>query len=222
MRNRLFRVLCVAALVTVVVPLSLGCGLIDMLSGNSGPDPEQTRYFAAEKKRAEEARQKKLDAEQSAAGAADLTPDMTSSTGQHMLTFSGANPVPNNFSLMNTTGFSSDGKKWTVLKTVKFVPAGGSSGFDRYQLDVDYAADGTLNGTVRYTRKMVMITPDTKKDYATITMAYKGNVTGTMASDGSIEGTVIGTYKNTETYVEKGRPAEGSASNITWRFTGQY
>lgn len=222
MRNRPFRVLCVLALVTMIAPPLLGCGLIDLLNGNLRPDPEQARYLAAEKKRAEEARQQKLDDEQSASGAADLDPDMTSSTGQHMLTFSGANPVPNNFSLMNTTGFSSDGKKWTVQKTVKFVPTGGSSGFDRYLLDADYASDGALSGTVRYTRTMVMVTPDTKKDYATITLAYEGNFTGMMASDGSIEGTVSGTRKNTETYVEKGRPAEGSTSNFTWRFIGQY
>jgi hypothetical protein len=215
MKGRLFGTLRAFALVAMVVPLLLAC------SPNEGqptlmPPPQETEAEKAKR----EADAAEIVAKSQAGG---LAPDMTSVTGEHMLTFEGGNPVPNKFSLMNTTGFAAEGDKWTTKKTITFVPTGGSAGFDRYVLDVTKASNGTLSGSVSYTRKMVLVTQDTNKDYATITLTWDGTVAGTVDSYGKITGTITGTAKNTETYFEKGRPADGKPpASFTWTFTGQY
>ncbi len=134
-----------------------------------GMPPQQTdeavAAAAAQKKAEEEGRNKVLEEQQSASGASALTPDMTEISGSHRLTFEGANPAPNGFALMNATGFrDTGGNTWVAQKTVKFVPTGGSAGFNRYMLDVKRASGGALSGTVSFTRKMVLTYPDTGKD----------------------------------------------------------
>lgn len=234
MRGGLRRGAGVLATAAVVSSFLLGCFALDWLTQAPKPDPAESRMIAAQvaasQKAAEEKRQKALDAEQAPAASSDLAPDMSSVTGPHMLAFSGENPTPNNFALMNSTGFLSEGGKWKVQKTVTFVPAGGSSGYDRYVLDIDKAADGTLSGTIRFTRKMVMVAPDTKKDYKTLTSAWKGTVNGRLESDGTIMGKVTGSSTGSGDYIAENWPLQGPppppdvqpAKPISWRLTGEW
>lgn len=216
MRGRFVEVVCIACITSILGVLLLGC--------SPNPDGNTLMMPAPEETAAEKAKRDADAAEivaKSQAGA--LAPDMSSVTGEHMLTFDGANPAPNKFSLVNTTGFTVEGEKWIAKKTITFVPTGGSTGFDRYELDVTKASNGTLSGSVKYTRKMILITADKGEDYATITLTWDGAVTGAVDSYGKIAGTVTGTATNTETYFEKGRPADGMPpASFTWTFTGQY
>jgi hypothetical protein len=231
-RSERFRTMYAVAVVGATLPFLLGCWAVDMLSGMA---PQQTdeavAAAAAQKKAEEEGRKKVLEEQQSASGASALTPDMTEITGSHKLAFEGANPAPNNFALMNATGFRDTGSStWVAQKTVKFVPTGGSAGFDRYMLDVERASGGALSGTVSFTRKMVLVYPDTGKDSHTVTTVWKGTVTGILNADGTIVGKVTGSSTGDSIYNEDNWPLDGPApppdikpaTPFTWTFIGDY
>jgi len=223
------RYLYAVAVVGTTVPLLLGCLFADNFEVPKSSS--ELAQAAASKKKAEaEGRKRVLEEERSASGASAAAPDTTEISGDHRLTFEGANPAPNGFNLMNTTGFRDDANTWIVQKTVKFVPAGGSAGFDRYLLDIVKAADGTLSGTVKFTRKMVLVYPDTGKDAKTITTEWTGKVTGVLNADQTIVGKVTGSSTGDSVYVEENWPMEGAApppdkqpvKDFVWTFIGDY
>ena len=206
MKGRLLGGACLLAAAIMAGSLVSGCG--------AAPDPQQ----------------KPTPEQQSTPrSGAVLSPDMNSVTGNHRLTFSGSNPTPNNFALMNATGFNDDGVTWLARKTVTFVPSGGSDGFDRYEFDVDNNK-GVLSGTVTFTRKMVLVWPDTGKDAKTVTTEWKGKVTGAMSSDRTIVGKVTGSSTGDSVYVQKNWPQDGPAPSpdvqpersFVWTFVGDY
>jgi hypothetical protein len=180
--------------------------------------------------RAPDPDQKPTPEQQSAPGSGSvLAPDMTSVTGPHRLTFSGDNPAPNKFALMNATGFKDTPIGWSARKTVTFVPTGGSDGFDCYVLDVT-DEKGALSGTLTFTRKMVLVAPDTGKDAKTMTTEWSGKVTGVMKPDGTILGKVTGSSSGDSVYIAENWPLEGSppppdvqpTTPFTWTFVGDY
>jgi hypothetical protein len=201
-----FRALCVVTAAIVACSFAAGCG--------AAPEPQQAP----------------TPEQQSAPGSGGvLAPDMSSQTGPHRLTFSGPNPAPNGFALMNATGFNDDGMTWLARKTVTFVPTGGSDGFDRYEFDVENSK-GTLSGTVTFTRKMVLTYPDSGMDCKTITTVWKGKVTGVKNTDGTIVGKVTGSSSGDSVYIAANWPSEGPPpppdiqpeKAFTWTFIGDY
>jgi hypothetical protein len=195
----------VAVMAIVACSLVAGCG--------AAPEPQQAP----------------TPEQQSTPGSGVLAPDMTSVTGPHRLTFSGPNPPPNKFALMNATGFNDDGVTWLARKTVTFVPTGGSDGFDSYEFDVENNK-GTLSGTVTFTRKMVLVMADTGKDAKTMTTVWKGKVTGIKSADGTIVGKVTGSSTGDSVYIAENWPLEGPPpppdvqpeQAFVWEFIGDY
>jgi hypothetical protein len=207
MRIVRLRALCVAAVTLAACALVVGCG--------GPPDPQQ----------------KPTPQQQSTPGSgAVLAPDMTSVTGEHRLTFSGSNPAPNNFALMNATGFNISAGGWMIRKTVTFVPTGGSDGYDQYVLDVEVDSAGKLTGTLTFTRKMVLTWQDTGKDAKTMTTEWTGKVTGLKNADGAIVGKVTGTSSGDSVYIQENWPMKGPAPSpdiqpaqpFAWTFIGDY
>lgn len=232
MGTRPFRIAVALIVAGSVGSLLLGCVLTDMLQRLNRPDylVESDRQIAAAEQKAVEEKAKALEEEakkNAEAGVVDLRSDMTSVTGPNLLTFAGEHPAPNKFALMNQTGFEVQGfneNRWVTQKTVTFVPAGGRTGYDRYVLDVYRAKDGSLSGTLTYLRKMVLVYPDTKKDFATITGSYKGEVSGKVDSKGTITGEVNGGFTGREDYVDKKlnpKPDIAPPFDFTWTFSGQ-
>jgi hypothetical protein len=231
-RSERFSALYAVAVVGATLPFLLGCWAVDMLSGMAPQQTDEAVKQAAKQKQAEaDGRKKVLEEQQSASGASALTPDTTEISGSHRLTFEGANPAPNSFALMNATGFRDNADNtWIAQKTVKFVPTGGSAGFDRYMLDVKRASGGALSGTVSFTRKMVLTYPDTGKDSHTVTTVWKGTVTGVLNADGTIVGKVTGSSTGDSVYNAENWPLEGPApppdikpaTPFTWTFIGDY
>jgi hypothetical protein len=202
----LSRAICVLAVVAIAGASVIGCG--------AAPDPQQ----------------KPTPEQKSAPGSgAVLEPDTTSVTGPHRLTFSGDNPTPNKFALMNATGFNDTTAGWSITKTVGFVPTGGSDGFDQYLLEITIEK-GVLSGTITFTRKMVLVAPDTGKDAKTMTTVWDGKVTGVMKSDGTILGKVTGSSSGDSVYIAENWPLEGPppppdvqpTTPFTWTFVGDY
>jgi hypothetical protein len=180
---------------------------------------------------ADDPQQKPTPQQQSTPGSgAVLAPDMTSVTGEHRLTFSGSNPTPNSFALMNATGFNVSVGGWMIRKTVTFVPAGGSDGYDQYMLDVEVDSAGKLTGTLTFTRKMVLTWQDTGKDAKTMTTEWKGVVTGIKTADGAIVGKVVGSSSGDSVYIQENWPQQGPApspdvqptQSFAWTFIGDY
>lgn len=232
MRTRPLRIVVVLIVAGTIGALLLGCVFTDMLQRLNRPEylEESDRMIAAAEQKAAEAKRAADEAEakkNAEAGVVVLQPDMTSVTGPNILTFAGEHPAPNRFALMNQTGFEIQGfneNRWVTQKTVTYVPTGGRTGYDRYVLDVYRAKDGSLSGTVTYLRKMVLVYPDTKKDFATITQSHKGDVTGKVDSKGSISGEVNGGFTGSEDYVDKKmhpKPDINPPYDFTWTFTGQ-
>jgi hypothetical protein len=201
------RALHVTAVMLVACALVVGCGAAD--------DPQQ----------------KPTPEQQSTPGSgAVLAPDMSSVTGEHRLTFSGSNPAPSNFALMNATGFNVSVGGWMIRKTVTFVPTGGSDGYDRYMLDVEVDKAGKLTGTLSFTRKMVLTWQDTGKDAKTMTTEWAGKVTGIKKPDGTIVGKVTGNSSGDSVYIQENWPQDGPAPSpdiqptqaFVWTFVGDY
>lgn len=205
MRRGPFILRFIVVVAVIACSLATGCG--------AAPEPQQAP----------------TPEQQSTPGSGVLTPDMNSVTGPHRLTFSGSNPTPNNFTLMNATGFNDDGVTWLARKTVTFVPTGGSDGFDRYEFDLENNK-GALSGSITFTRKMVLVTADTGKDAKIVTMVWKGNVTGVMKPDKTIVGKVTGSSTGDSVYIAENWPLEGPppAPDIqpeqafVWTFIGDY
>jgi hypothetical protein len=205
-RRRPFILRFIVVVAVIACSLATGCGA-------APPEPQQAP----------------TPEQQSTPGSGVLTPDMGSVTGPHRLTFSGSNPTPNNFSLMNATGFNDDSVTWLARKTVTFVPNGGSDGFDRYEFAVENN-NGALSGSITFTRKMVLVMKDTGKDAKTITTVWKGTVTGVMKPDKTIVGKVTGSSTGDSVYIAENWPLEGPppAPDIqpeqafVWTFIGDY
>ena len=205
MQRRPFMTRCIMVAAVMTCWLATGCG--------AAPEPQQPP----------------TPEQQSTPGSGVLAPDMSSITGLHRLTFSGPNPAPNAFALMNATGFNDDGVTWLARKTVTFVPTGGSDAFDRYEFDVENHK-GVLSGTVTFTRKMVMVAADTGKDAKILTTVWKGAVTGVIKADKTIVGKVTGSSTGDGTYIAENWPMEGPPPSpdiqpekaFVWTFIGDY